>query len=226
MPGLPPCFTRRKFQSALPLRGATISSPGFASRVRFQSALPLRGATTAADAGVYVLLISTRAPLAGSDAPYSAPAHRRLHFNPRSPGGERRPEPVSPSIRTGHLYQRSPCGERRPGRQGNAKPYPISIRAPLAGSDSALSFSSSLPWISIRAPLAGSDRGRATARRCTGDFNPRSPCGERLFACANPPKTRFISIRAPLAGSDNHTLDNYNVSAGFQSALPLRGATG
>lgn len=23
MPGLPPCFTRRKFQSALPLRGAT-----------------------------------------------------------------------------------------------------------------------------------------------------------------------------------------------------------
>ena len=164
------------------MRGATISSPGFASRVRFQSALPLQGATTAADAGVYVLLISTRAPLTGSDAPYSAPAHRRLHFNPRSPCGERRPEPVSPSIRTGHFNPRSPCGERPRLRIVSLLSSRISIRAPLAGSDHKrraarriVAFQSALPLrgatishrakdkaallISIRAPLAGSDRG-------------------------------------------------------------------
>ena len=56
--------------------------------------------------------------------------------------------------------------------------------------------------ISIHAPHGGSDGGRVSGRRYPGDFNPRSPCGERQ------------------AG--------FNVTAVtiiFQSTLPMRGAT-
>ena len=57
--------------------------------------------------------------------------------------------------------------------------------------------------VSIRAPLAGSDRiWQPVARNATG-FNPRPPCGER-----------------PKAGP---SLSVYRL---FQSAPPLRGATG
>ena len=79
------------------------------------------------------------------------------------------------------------------------------------------------------------------------DFNPRSPCGERLFQTVllvN--KYQFqstlplrgatlavmvvipfsqISIHAPLAGSDSLCVYHLTVALGFQSTLPLRGAT-
>ena len=56
--------------------------------------------------------------------------------------------------------------------------------------------------ISIHAPLAGCDRRR---RACVGqrrDFNPRTPCGVRLYGSVAPPPP-----------------------ASFQSTHPLRGAT-
>ena len=59
-----------KFQSALPLRGATSSSVvPKAYRLLFQSALPLRGATTPKPNRLFFIKISIRAPLAGSDNP-------------------------------------------------------------------------------------------------------------------------------------------------------------
>ena len=56
--------------------------------------------------------------------------------------------------------------------------------------------------ISIHAPRAGSDTARRTRWASPSDFNPRSPCGERLRCgqiIINPPE---ISIHAPRAGSD------------------------
>ncbi len=125
----------------------------------------------------------------------------------------------------------------------------ISIHAPLAGSDAAARWK----WIwklriSIHAPLAGSD---ATTRRAsrpsarfqstlplrgaTGagdvadgrrlDFNPRSPCGERRRSLWRLKKSGLISIHAPLAGSDINVGRLLNKVNGFQSTLPLRGAT-
>ena len=58
--------------------------------------------------------------------------------------------------------------------------------------------------ISIRAPLAGSDVDVLQAIACH---------------C-------LISIRAPLAGSDVGFAGVYHIILVFQSALPLRGATG
>ena len=80
---------------------------------RFQSTLPLRGATLSAIAQGAMSTLSIHAPLAGSD--YAVQLRQRLQgpFNPRSPCGERRaPENrLSPDCTT--FNPRSPCGERR-----------------------------------------------------------------------------------------------------------------
>ena len=78
----------------------------------------------------------------------------------------------------------------------------ISIHAPLAGSDHKRRHLGLIAQISIHAPLAGSDPGGGVSRADYRDFNPRSPCGERLDC---------DSVGA--------------VRQRVQSTLPLRGAT-
>ena len=79
----------------------------------------------------------------------------------------------------------------------------ISIHAPLAGSDPLVCIVAlPLSLISIHAPLAGSDRPQNSPICSPCNFNPRSPCGER---------------------PDCITPTGY--AEGFQSTLPLRGAT-
>ena len=79
----------------------------------------------------------------------------------------------------------------------------ISIHAPLAGSDLGSCGSAlEVDLISIHAPLAGSDPCPPAKDTGANDFNPRSPCGERPTA--------------PVSALD---------TSGFQSTLPLRGAT-
>ena len=79
----------------------------------------------------------------------------------------------------------------------------ISIHAPRAGSDRVSCQGSRRITISIHAPRTGSD---GTPRGCggaAGNFNPRSPHGER--------RRLDVSLRRALE---------------FQSTLPARGATG
>ena len=74
----------------------------------------------------------------------------------------------------------------------------LSLRRATSGDQRVLG----IHRISIHALLAESDRGRAVVNRWHGNFNPRSPCGER--------PTRFFLIRA---------------TGQFQSTLSLRRAT-
>ena len=149
--------------------------------------------------------------------------------------------------------------------------FTISIHAPRAGSDDfcklmhpwTSTFQSTLPvrgatihegcagWnkvISIHAPRAGSDLSRpAILQPLDRNFNPRSPCGERLgcrkgcrMGCRisiHAPRAgsderhqadvqeRTISIHAPRAGSDAAAAPRRNNCGIFQSTLPVRGAT-
>ena len=101
----------------------------------------------------------------------------------------------------------------------------ISIRAPLAGSDSFSDKARSKGAISIRAPLAGSDAPVPRAKPTgIGDFNPRSPCGERLenIVAINPDIN--FNPRSP-CGERPAPGGYYSSASVFQSALPLRGAT-
>ena len=79
----------------------------------------------------------------------------------------------------------------------------ISIHAPRTGSDEGRTYTTVEDIrISIHAPRTGSDR-KLVKRGCFRfDFNPRSPHGERLFACRHPFFGYAISIHAPRTGSD------------------------
>ncbi len=119
-----PCGERReeivyrpsvsKFQSTLPVWGATKNDNARRSLVIFQSTLPVWGATD-------LLLgtirrgksISIHAPRVGSDLLRAAIARAVTHFNPRSPCGERPPIFQTPDPRTLYFNPRSPCGERQ-----------------------------------------------------------------------------------------------------------------
>ena len=132
LPGLRPRET--KFQSTLPLRGATASSMTGISCWIFQSTLPLRGATIMPQlAGTTLWYFNPRSPygerhgasscrkgvsqfqstlpLRGAThgvAPTTAPD---ADFNPRSPYGERPPDLARYAARP-DFNPRSPYGER------------------------------------------------------------------------------------------------------------------
>ena len=102
-------------------------------------------------------------------------------------------------------------------------------------------------FISIHTPLAGSDapaKGRTGGEenfnphspcgerlrylnpmRSSPYFNPHSPCGERQHQSCSGPRIRSISIHTPLAGSDRRSILPVLLMMSFQSTLPLRGAT-
>ena len=192
----------KKFQSTLPLRGATYFRAAAVPQLRpFQSTLPLRGATPV------LWLIRMR----------------DLYFNPRSPYGERlqnhlrrplakqfqstlplRGATLSRSITTvvipisihapltgsdwsdfraspnrPDFNPRSPYGERPCLRKPYCDGFSISIHAPLTGSDKEKFAESQTEIISIHAPLTGSDFALCCFSFKFADFNPRSPYGER-----------------------------------------------
>ena len=145
-------------------------------------------------------------------------------FNPRSPYGERRDQPLF-RIRLDDFNPRSPYGERPPPNAQVIASSTISIHAPLTGSDHLARLEyhplhyfnprspyGERPWIrsdrpdlmdiSIHAPLTGSDFLPPTNAERRKYFNPRSPYGER--------RTKISVISFKLL---------------FQSTLPLRGAT-
>ena len=78
----------------------------------------------------------------------------------------------------------------------------ISIHTPHAGSDPEKTHVPADSEISIHTPHAGSDSIWSLTGMCPANFNPHSPCGERP--------------RYPASAA---------VRLGFQSTLPMRGAT-
>ena len=197
-----------EFQSTLPVWGATrFTGSGSLEVVEFQSTLPVWGAT----------LSVRRRP------------SRRRYFNPRSPCGERHvrqysgPEQLCISIHAprvgsdcpanvyrhadGDFNPRSPCGERPHALQGFLLLRLISIHAPRVGSD-GMSFISARETRLFQStlPVWGATGCRWRFSSSAHNFNPRSPCGERLgFPRPGLPADE-ISIHAPRVGSDDEII--------------------
>ena len=172
------------------------------SAFRFQSMLPVRGATGQRESVQAGKGISIHAPRAGSDLRDALNVLHLCNFNPCSPCGER-----LPACRMGSHYPQfqSMLPVRGATLGGCEKGYPrrISIHAPRAGSDICL-------------------------KAFTFDgynFNPCSPCGERLRFAENQQICFLISIHAPRAGSDYLQVLLPHQPRQFQSMLPVRGAT-
>ena len=126
------------------------------------------------------LKISIHTPHAGSDFGLSVSDIRLIYFNPHSP-----------------------CGERHHRKEHFYRNRAISIHTPHAGSDCDEKSRGFCNQISIHTPHAGSDIINDLQNHTEYDFNPHSPCGERL-------------------NGDACILLEYE----FQSTLPMRGATG
>ena len=194
--------------------------------LRFQSTLPVRGATP--DTNVTTV--------------------RRIHFNPRSPCGERRgilsavcaslpisihaPRAGSDSVPSSgigvsqYFNPRSPCGERHTFGANTAAGNTISIHAPRAGSDAQPKKHINLRrHISIHAPRAGSDVDLVVLIAEFSLFQSTLPVRGATQQRETLKVDNEISIHAPRAGSDFDTVSSIFRTLQFQSTLPVRGAT-
>ncbi len=191
------------FQSTLPARGATAYTAGFGAMWQFQSTLPARGAMGFKFRGIDDVIFQSTLPARGATNGRGLCATVLVHFNPRSPHGERQ-----------CWFERSVRGRQ------------ISIHAPRTGSDlvvyvtglTACVFQSTLP-------ARGATVRLVICRLPISDFNPRSPHGERRFALLDFGHVCRISIHAPRTGSDGCLNIGIIRFMTFQSTLPARGAT-
>ena len=123
--------------------------------------------------------ISIHAPRVGSDHNFTLPMEDFYNFNPRSPCGERRVYTWNP--RNASIFQST---------------------LPVWGATMTINGETLRFVISIHAPRVGSDNKSLRHRHQPNDFNPRSPCGERLI------------------------LQKHSICPNtFQSTLPVWGAT-
>ena len=214
-----------KFQSTLPVWGATVApKSGPYSRI-FQSTLPVWGATDAGLTAGPQLIISIHAPRVGSDAEMIAQRTLALRISIHAPrvGSDHRALGVqalkqaisihAPRVGSDGAGQVRPLcqvisihaprvGSDRCGRLLHPA-HGISIHAPRVGSDDMTQrVISCRRWISIHAPRVGSDDFPCSWSAARRHFNPRSPCGERPRGCV--------------------TFCNHQE---FQSTLPVWGAT-
>ena len=214
-----------KFQSTLPVWGATRRCPSWTQKRIFQSTLPVWGATTSPVFPATDVTFQSTLPVWGATHDCLTLPICARNFNPRSPCGER-PLAVVIFCAQIHFNPRSPCGERR--NVLNAPEFPAlfqstlpvwgattSGRAPLRR---ALTFQSTLPvWGATS--LAGSYTMYLIY------FNPRSPCGERPHSRRLHHRKLAISIHAPRVGSDTILYGCGDLNNSFQSTLPVWGAT-
>ena len=147
-------------------------------------------------------VISIPAPRVGSDAPAPSRRNAPRYFNPRSPCGERRFDQLTGDNASKFQSTLPVWGATGSGHLDQAL-WRISIHAPRVGSDAAKP-SALVPVILFQStlPVWGATGLLSVYLRRPSYFNPRSPCGERLFGAA--------------AAS---------CMVAFQSTLPVWGAT-
>ena len=168
-----------RFQPTLPARGATEIRARLAGVRPFQPTLPARGATALGNGLLRRRLgISTHAPRTGSDHCTDGLTPQGIHFNPRSPHGERRRKPWR--VTGGRDFNpRSPHGERRKEYTGGELGIYFNPRSPHGERRAASSVREVRPLFQPTLPARGATKVAVLGKRADTNFNPRSPHGER-----------------------------------------------
>ena len=145
-------------------------------------------------------------------------------FNPRSPYGERPKARKKPH--TAVLFQSTlPLRGATMVSTSLWSAEVFQSTLPLRGATLAILQHCRNGIISIHAPLTGSDGGDPGGISGVGDFNPRSPYGERPAVRPITGGNNPFQSTLPLRGATVKLVSNSNITT-FQSTLPLRGATG
>ena len=173
-------LTCRKFQSTLPVRGATLRrNISYENLTNFNPRSPCGERHQLVQ--IYVGFhqnFNPRSPC-GERLVYRQATTRPNHFNPRSPCGERQQEAPREGKSPPDFNPRSPCGERRLIAFISSPVLKFQSTLPVRGATELCRFGERCSYISIHAPRAGSDRAVPLWRAVQLHFNPRSPCGER-----------------------------------------------
>ena len=141
------------------MRGETKPQKFITGYVKFQSTLPMRGETEDFRNLNRAVYISIHSPHAGRDGNRKARYEPSWHFNPLSPCGER---PLLPrSMAVCSIFQST---------------------LPMRGETIMRFRFINASSISIHSPHAGRDFLFRTGFAQQENFNPLSPCGERLRA--------------------------------------------
>ena len=102
---------------------------------------------------------------------------------------------------------RAPCGARPARHPERPRLRRFQSTRPVWGATASVKDVARRSWISIHAPRVGRDaRTFGPAIESTIHFNPRAPCGARLFVANGFYKNKTISIHAPRVGRDSHPI--------------------
>ena len=212
------------FQSTHPVRGATTFAPiECILKSSFQSTHPVRGATNTAQCHIYGWEFQSTHPVRGATLRMNTYRGNLYNFNPRTPCGVRRKQPLIsglPDCISIHA-PRAGCDCNCDNQVGRTW---ISIHAPRAGCD-LYTFPRHLSFlISIHAPRAGCDNGlrRVISSSVISIHAPRAGCDTPSISISKSPR---ISIHAPRAGCDYYCQAEETCFVLFQSTHPVRGAT-
>ena len=142
--------------------------------------------------------ISIHAPRMGSDLDRTTAKASRLLFQSTLPGWGATVEIRTIFTQIRYFNPRSPDGERRHGWSALYSFSVFQSTLPGWGATRHHEFSHVYGRISIHAPRMGSDIEDAHVRFDVGDFNPRSPDGERPRNPINTPL--FVKFQSTLPG--------------------------
>ena len=198
----PPDESRSRFQSTLPARGATCVKGGeYAMLPSISIHAPRTGSDKSEEKrDEWVSEISIHAPRTGSDCESPCPRRCLLHFNPRSPHGERRStagaeitpttfqstlpargatQRITRTTRKARFQSTLPArgATKLPNQAGRARQFQSTLPARGATPPKPRRFART--DISIHAPRTGSDCKGVVRAAQQANFNPRSPHGER-----------------------------------------------
>ena len=159
------CRAKARFQSTLPVRGATFGVVRHSVQVLlFQSTLPVRGTTAVGRYLDQLRRISIHAPRAGSDNQAFAEIIKGIAFQSTLPvRGATSCHPHS-SSHSAYFNPRSPCGERLMESGEKQRVIIFQSTLPVRGATRVHQRPSVGYEISIHAPRAGSDNSYSRAR--------------------------------------------------------------
>ena len=214
-----------KFQSTLPVGGATLTHLRYSCMISISIHAPRGGSDQKADVGLAAGVISIHAPRGGSDRFFPIINQTHNDFNPRSPWGERHDWTDAAARELYEFQSTLPVGGATAWQALHGEDKLFQSTLPVGGatvlvgivSHQPNDFNPRSPWGErLVCPLVLDE---------FHDFNPRSPWGERHESRHLLPGAVRISIHAPRGGSDPMAAAISRALAIFQSTLPVGGAT-
>ena len=195
------CLLAYDFNPRSPWGERLIDVPILNVKFGFQSTLPVGGATRLAVTDKSRRGISIHAPRGGSDWQLHRQAAGVVHFNPRSPWGERR-NPRSTLCKTARFQSTLPVGGATMTVTPRRRPSRFQSTLPVGGATGQRPGQQHIRRISIHAPRGGSDRMCPTWSYHQFGFQSTLP-----------------------VGGATELIYQAKTKNGFQSTLPVGGAT-